>query len=68
METHHCLHGIRRKKADANGLTVHLCPECHRQLHDHGTGDLYLEQTAQRAFEKRHGKEKWMQEFGKNYL
>ena len=68
MELHHCLHGIRRKKADIYGLTVHLCPMCHRMLHDHGTGDLFLEQEAQRVFEGRYGREKWMQEFGKNYL
>lgn len=68
MEVHHCLHGIRRKKADDYGLTVHLCTLCHRLLHDHGHGDLFLEQTAQAAFERRYGREKWMQEFGKNYL
>lgn len=71
MEIHHCLHGIRRKKADDYGLTVHLCPLCHRLLHDHGVGDLLLEQTAQLAFERHYrsdGREKWMKEFGKNYL
>ena len=68
LHRHHCLHGIRRKKADQYDLTVYLCPECHQNLHDHGDGDLMLEQLAQRHFEAQYGHEKYMQEFGKNYL
>ena len=68
LHTHHCLHGCRRHKAEQHGLTVELCPECHRRLHDYGEHDRDLEQVAQRIFEKKHGHEKWMQEFGRNYL
>lgn len=68
LHIHHCLHGSRRKKADKYGLTVYLCPHCHQQLHDHGVGDLFLEKRAQKYFEDQYGHEKWMQEFGKNYL
>ena len=68
LHLHHCLHGIRRKKADIYGLTVWLCPECHMKLHDHGDGDLMLEQLAQKHFEKLYGHDKFMEEFGKNYL
>ena len=68
MQVHHCLHGSRRRAADAYGLTVHLCPMCHTLLHDHGVNDLYLEQTAQAAFEREHSREEWMRIFGKSYL
>ena len=68
MQVHHCLHGSRRKAADAYGLTVHLCPMCHTLLHDHGTNDLYLEQLAQNTFEREHSREDWMKIFGKSYL
>lgn len=68
MHLHHCLHGIHRKNADKYGLTVHLCPECHRELHDHGKDDLYLEQTAQRAFERLYGREEFLKVFGKSWL
>ena len=68
LHRHHCLHGIRRKAADKYDLTVYLCPQCHAELHDHGKGDLYLEQLAQRYFEARYGHKRFMEEFGKNYL
>lgn len=67
-DKHHCLHGIRRKKADEWGLTVNLCRVCHSLLHDKGLNDLFLEQTAQMVFEEKYGHELWMQEFGKDYL
>lgn len=67
LETHHCLHGIRRKMADKYGLTVRLCRSCHMNVHDHGINDKYLEQTAQVVFEAKHGHQKWMDVFGKNY-
>ena len=67
-QTHHMLHGIRRKAADKYGLTVYLCADCHRELHDHGRDDLYLEQVAQEEFELRHGHDKFLEVFGKNYL
>lgn len=68
LHRHHCLHGIRRKAADKYDLTVYLCPECHRRLHDHGDGDRELQRLAQRHFEGLYGHEKYMETFGKNYL
>lgn len=68
LQVHHCLHGIRRKAADDNGLTVHLCATCHAKLHDHGDHDLDLEQLAQKTFEETHTRAEWMEIFGKNYL
>lgn len=68
LQRHHCLHGSRRKMADRYDLTVYLCPECHRRLHDLGEYDLMLEQLAQRHFEDSHSHAEYMDLFHKNYL
>ena len=68
LHRHHCLHGSMRRKAESYGLTVFLCWDCHRRLHDYGEHDLELQQVAQRAFEEKYDHELWMQEFGRNYL
>ena len=35
MELHHAISGIsNRKNSDEYGLTVYLCVECHRKLHN----------------------------------
>ena len=61
------LHGSRRKAADRYGLTVHLCPACHRLLHDSGIYNVVLEELAQLTFEETYGHDKFMEIFGKNY-
>ena len=74
LENHHVCGGVgRRKWSDKYGLCVWLCPLHHRDAKQgvHGLNkeaDLYLKQTAQKAFEERHPHELWMQKFGKNYL
>lgn len=68
LERHHCLHGSRRQLADKYGLTVNLCPACHKALHDHGLFDHELEKIAQKNFETWYGHEEYMKVFGKNYL
>lgn len=51
LEVHHCIHGIRRKQADKDGLTVYLCQECHKRLHSVGSNlNLKYKQIAQRAY------------------
>lgn len=64
---HHCLHGSHRKKADEDGLTVHLCPRCHALLHDRGFGDRYLEQLAEETWEQTHPGESFMERYGKSW-
>ena len=74
LERHHCIHGTAgRKLADKYGLTVWLCPTCHRSsVGVHGRDgaelDKYLKQQAQMAFKSKYGDQKWLQIFGKNYL
>lgn len=73
LERHHVMHGTaNRAKAEEWGLWVWLCHGHHtggkESVHMNREADLELIQTAQRAFEERYSHEKWMEEFGKNYL
>ncbi len=48
LETHHIWHGTaNRRFSDADGLTVNLCPECHRAIHEKGVNDYLLMIQAQ---------------------
>lgn len=69
-EVHHCMHGVaNRKIADKYGLTVHLCHNCHMNLHDRSPIlDKFLQRIAQINFEKKYTREEWMKAFRKNYL
>ena len=69
LEVHHCIHGTaNRKLADEDGLTVLLCNECHRMLHDHGQGDKVLQQIAQQEWERHNGTtEDFIKRYGKSY-
>lgn len=54
-EVHHMIHGTAgRSLADYYGLTCHLCPMCHRLLHDKGTFDRELQAKAQEAWEDKY--------------
>lgn len=75
LEKHHCLHGTaNRALADKYGLTVNLCPECHRGKHGvHGKygkeRDLTLKKVAQRAWEAKYGsRDEFRAVFGKSYI
>ena len=72
LETHHCLHGANRKKADKYGLVVKLCRMCHTgskySVHQNKAVDLRLQKLAQEKFEAIYGHKKFMEEFHKNYL
>jgi len=47
-------------------LTVRLCAECHRRIHD--TDKSTLQRQAQKELEKIMSHEDYMKEFKKNYL
>ena len=74
LERHHCLYGRGiRQLSDRFGLTVMLCPRCHRDTKYgvHGLNkeaDLRLKRIAQITFESIYSHEKWMKVFGRNYL
>lgn len=76
LELHHCIHGVaNRKLADEDGLTVYLCPMCHRGTYGvhgregHGI-DEDLKKIAEAKWLRMTGKTKadWIARYGKNYL
>lgn len=68
-QTHHIFGGVRRKKSDKYKLTIPLCFECHRSLHDGKLEEWNkkLKSETQKEFEKKYSYELWMKEFGKDY-
>ena len=73
LHRHHIMHGPFRKKAEHYGLWVYVCNEEHHEYgpespHGNAEVDRRLKRIAQCVFEERFGHEKWMQEFGRNYL
>lgn len=72
-EEHHIMYGTaNRRLSEHYGLKVYLCPYHHRTgpeaAHRSRRTDLLLKRAAQRAFEQKYGREKWMEVFGRNYL
>ena len=73
-ENHHILGGGNRKKADRDGLTVHLCHYCHNEppngVHYNKDRNIKLKQIGQRAWMQTYRKtvEDFIKEYGKNYL
>lgn len=75
LEVHHCIQGRgRRQISDRYGLTVLLCPECHRlseySAHKNAETADYLHKYAQRKAMQEQGLtvEQFIEIFGKNYL
>ena len=73
LECHHIFFGnALRPISDKHGLKVWLCALHHRdQKHGaHGNREvvLQLKRAAQKAFEKKHGHERFMEIIGRNYL
>lgn len=72
-ECHHIFFGSNRKYSEQYGLTVYLCPECHRTsdiaVHRNKEVRTTLQRIGQRTFEKKCGsREEFVRMFGKNYL
>lgn len=68
-EEHHLIFGKNRKNAEDWGLTVRLCPQCHRRLHDKDEQmAMRYRKMAQAAFEYKYSHEEFMRIFGRNYL
>lgn len=72
LECHHVFGGVaNRPISEKYGLKVWLCHSCHTGPHGaqyDKTANLLLKQQAQKAFEKDHSREEWMQLIRKNYL
>lgn len=72
LELHHIMHGTaNRRLATRYGLTCLLCRSHHTGkfgVHSDAELNTKLEKLAQKAFEKTHTRQEWMDIFGKNYL
>ena len=70
-EVHHMVFGTgKRKLADQDGLTVHLCNYHHAMLHRRGEHKEELQQLAERTWLEYYNKtvDDWISRYGKNYL
>lgn len=72
LENHHIFGGPNRKKSEKYGLKVWLCHFCHRDnragVHADPEKQAELHRQGQQEFEKKYTRERFVQEFGKNYL
>lgn len=73
LEEHHAMPGTANKRlAEHYGLKVYLCVQHHREgreaVHNNINNQRLLQREAQKAFEKKYSYEKWMEEFGRNYI
>lgn len=72
-ENHHIFRGKNRKRADADGMTVHLCHFCHNEppigVHYNKIKDIRLKQIGQSVWMKHYGSsEDFLKAYGINYL
>ena len=72
LACHHVFYGTaNRAKSEKWGMKLWLCYNCHNGnngVHFNPSLDRRIKQMAQQEFEKVYGHEKFMAEFGKNYL
>ena len=73
LQKHHVFGGHKhRKLSEHYGLWCYLCVGHHEYgqnaVHLNAEVNNFLKQLAQKRFEKIHGHDKWMAEFGQNYL
>lgn len=69
VHTHHMIFGKNRANSEKYGLTIKLCAECHRRLHDRDEKmAMRYRKMAQAAFEYKYSHEEYMKIFGRSYL
>ena len=70
MDEHHIFGGPVRSTSDRLGLVVHICRDCHRQVHDKvGSKMDYLHRVGQRTYEQKIGtRQEFIQDFIRSYL
>ena len=72
LEKHHIFGGVaNRPISEKYGLTVYLCPVCHRGTEGaqyDKNKNLTLKREAQKAFQNIYGRKLWMMLIKKNYL
>lgn len=72
LHEHHIFFGSNRRNSEKHGFKVWLCGPHHNLsnegVHFDRTLDLYLKRQCQKAFEKTHSREEFLNIIGKNYL
>ena len=71
MQEHHCFGAGNRKLSTKYGLTIPLCMDCHtgnKGVHNNYQLNLYVKRIAQVKFEKKYGREKFMEVFMKKLV
>ena len=61
-QTHHIFGGFNRKLADADGMTVELCPLCHHRCHN-GENSPKVRYKLHREGQKR-----WIEHYGPDLI
>jgi Zn-finger protein len=72
LETHHIFHGTaNRKKADKDGMIIHVCSKCHRLIHQDTKSrlDEEIKEWAEGEWLSYYGKteEDFRARYGKSY-
>lgn len=72
LEVHHIFGGPNRMISEEHGFKVRLCPEHHRTgpdaVHQNIKSMRLLQEDTQRAYEKTHTRQQFMELIGRNYL
>ena len=72
LHEHHIFCGANRPISEAEGLKVYLCIPHHvdgqEAVHNNADNMRLLRRVGQRAYEKTHTREEFVEKFGKNYL
>ena len=73
LHRHHIMFGTaNRKKSEHYGLWVYLCVAHHEYgpdaVHTNRNVRIFLCQIGQQAFERKYSHERYMQEFGRNWM
>lgn len=68
-EAHHVFEGRNRKNSDKYGAVIHICRECHRDIHDHPAKYEWLKKQWQDKLMAWNGwsLDDWLAIFRRNY-
>lgn len=67
-QIHHIYEGIFRWRSEKYDFVIEVCPECHDKLHRNALCSLELKQKTQKAYEKKHGHDDFVQKMGRSWL
>lgn len=68
LDKHEALGGSNRQKSIKYGLVYYLCRKCHQKADLDKNTRTKLHNYAKKEFIKKYSKEKFLEEFGKNYI